>query len=580
MKSPVLSSLAFTSALATLTATLSAQIPCYDPVLGTDLALIDDSFSPVLPLGFTFTYNGVGYTDIQVCSNGYIVFGAGAPGAADFSPTVAELNTNPQARYCPMWMDFNPAIAGSGHVWSKAVPAVGPTPAHMVVTWDNVYNFGGTIPHSMQVTLVSDNRILNRYGTNLSSNTNTYIVGASPGSGAVANPVNFAVRPLLALGSAVLHQNATGAFVMAGTSIEWTSAPPGYIVNDNAACPLPTHTSYGAGCYNRPASFYELFAAGTFDLGGTSMSMLFSGGGYSVVPGITTYLAPSGGATSLALIDDSVASVALSAAMPYQGGSTASLEVCSNGFVSAAPGNLSPFTPDVVGHLGAPQASWRSWHDFNPSIVGSGAVKFEEIAGVAYITWDGVWNYLGTSAADASTMQIQFEVATGNVHFHWVSMTALGNGFLVGYSPGGPSFDPGNRDISATLAGGFSVTSTDVIALALSAAPVPALGSTVTWTISNIPATALLSVHLVSFSSIAAPGVDLGFLGAPGCNQLINTPTTNFVLFGGPSATNNITIPNNPLFAGLAIHSQGASINLPSNVLGVITSNGVTSVIN
>jgi len=95
-------------------AAVSAQSPCFDTVLGTDLLLTDDSNSAALPLGFTFTYNGVAYTQICVSSNGYIWLG-GVAGLADFSPTEAELLAQ-APRICPMWTDLNPGAAGSGHI--------------------------------------------------------------------------------------------------------------------------------------------------------------------------------------------------------------------------------------------------------------------------------------------------------------------------------------------------------------------------------------------------------------------------------------------------------------------------------
>jgi len=109
-----------------------------------------------------------------------------------------------------------------------------------------------------------------------------------------------------------------------------------------------SNTSLGQGCIRSFASFYELFAAGGFDLSNSSMSMLYNGTGYIVLPGITTYLAPGANATSLTLGDDTQTAVTLATAFPYVGGTTTSLSVCSNGFVSVRPSataRASPRTP-------------------------------------------------------------------------------------------------------------------------------------------------------------------------------------------------------------------------------------------
>lgn len=205
---------------------------------------------------------------------------------------------------------------------------------------------------------------------------------------------------------------------------------------------LATNTNLGTGCIQSFASFYEDFVAGTLDLGNTSFSMLPTGNGYLVLQGIGSYVAPSGNATVLTLTDDSETSVTLSAPFPYPGGTTSSLTVCSNGYVSVASGNGTGFFPVVNTFLNAPQTGWWSWHDLNPAA--GGQVKFEEVGGIAYITWDNVRNFSGTTTADDNTFQLQFDTASGIVNFAYQTMSATGNGFLVGYSPGGPSNNPGS----------------------------------------------------------------------------------------------------------------------------------------
>jgi hypothetical protein len=231
--------------------------------------------------------------------------------------------------------------------------------------------------------------------------------------------------------------------------------------------------------------------------------------------------------------------------------------------------------------LSSPVTAWYNWHDFNPTTPGSGAVKFEEIGTISYITWDGVWDFGGSSAANASTWQMQFDRATGNVSWVWQTMSTLGGtGFLVGWSPGVASLDPGSIDLSVVLPTSFSVPGADILALALAAAPVPRVGTSVTYTTSNVPAGTILTGQILSFGQVS-PGVDLGFLGAPGCLQLINTAgSSSFLLFGGPTVTFALSIPNNPVFAGVVLFAQSASLTPGVNPLGLVTSNGIRSAIN
>ena len=78
---------------AAIAAPLTAQIPCFNSTLGTSLELGDDDTVQGLSLGFTFTYAGVPYTQICVCSNGYVWLGATSVTGGDPTPSEAELSS-------------------------------------------------------------------------------------------------------------------------------------------------------------------------------------------------------------------------------------------------------------------------------------------------------------------------------------------------------------------------------------------------------------------------------------------------------------------------------------------------------
>jgi hypothetical protein len=141
-------------------ATLEAQGPCFDLNVGTNLNLGDDDTAQGLPLGFTFTFDGVGYTDICVCSNGYIWFGPTAALGGDYTPDVTELLTD-APRICPLWTDFNTYEPGSGQVYYD-----NSTPGVAKVTWAGVAEFGTTNFVEMQVVLDATSTITVTYGTN------------------------------------------------------------------------------------------------------------------------------------------------------------------------------------------------------------------------------------------------------------------------------------------------------------------------------------------------------------------------------------------------------------------------------
>ncbi|MEQ1630874.1 MAG: hypothetical protein ABL997_00780, partial [Planctomycetota bacterium] len=237
---------------ATVAATVTAQAPCFDLPVGTDLNLIDDSVSPALNLGFTFTYGGVAYTQIRVCSNGYVWLGA-ANAVADWTPTQAELLAG-GPRICPMWMDFNPAAAGSGHVYFD-----NSTPGFARVTWAGVYTFGTTIATDMQITFDLTNSVtvtVGQLGPSSNLQGGTTILGACTGGGAIANPISLATRPAIFLSDTAYEVAATptgSSAPYANTKMMWTPTLPGWVVTDVActpnSLPLPGSAAVvGTGC--------------------------------------------------------------------------------------------------------------------------------------------------------------------------------------------------------------------------------------------------------------------------------------------------------------------------------------------
>jgi hypothetical protein len=341
-----------------------------------------------------------------------------------------------------------------------------------------------------------------------------------------------------------------------------------------AAAQTATAVPYGTGCVSQRGSFYEHFGtAAAFDLANTSMTMINAGWGYLMLPGFTTYLPPTGAATVLNLSDDSEVTVALPTPLVYPGGTTSALTVCSNGFVSVASGNGFSFTPTPSSMLNAPQTAWWNWHDYNPLGAGSGRVKFEVIAGIAYVTWDGVFDFGGTSTS-ANTLQFQFDLTTGHVHLVWGATSTTGGAFLVGWSSGGPSIDPGNRDISATLPNSFWVSSADVQPLDLAAITRPVSGTNCDLRTSNIPTGSLFGA-VVFGAQQWTPGVSLAGIGMATCTQWNEAAATT--LFVAPGATQHTLLAIPPGFAGTHVYAQSAVYcpNAGLTSLGAIASNGM-----
>ena len=324
----------------------------------------------------------------------------------------------------------------------------------------------------------------------------------------------------------------------------------------------------GTGCGTCFSSFYETFASGTFDLDNSSLTLSLQNGGYVAGPGTGTYVAPTG--TNLGLSDDSETAVALPFALPYPGGSTTSLQVCSNGFISPVVGNGTAFTPDVNGFL-AGQPRWAAlWHDLLPG--GSNNVYVDSSASMVRVTWLAVPSYGVTGSAN--TFQFQF-LPNGTVHVIWGPTSHTGNDVITGFTTGNGAGDPTSRDISATLAAGFSTCPADINGMALSASNLPVLGTSISLTTSSIPAGVSFGALMASLVQ-AIPPLDLTLIGMPGCESHLVGPTP-FQLFLAPGASHStaLAVPNNQALIGLPLVLQSVAFGTTLTPLGAVTSNGL-----
>jgi hypothetical protein len=338
--------------------------------------------------------------------------------------------------------------------------------------------------------------------------------------------------------------------------------------------PVATNTTLGQGCVRRFASFYESFATpAAFDLANAGITMLPALPGYIVTPGaaflpVGTVQNPP---TTLVLADDAETSVTFTTGSfvgptgPWTG-----LSVISNGIVSQAPGNSLIAAPSAGTMLSNAQSGFYTQGDWDPSA--GGTVTFEESAAVSTVTWTNVpsWNVAGSQ----NTFQMQF-FPSGVVAIAWGTMASTGanGGVLVGYSPGGPSADPGGTDVSAVTA--LLLDGADVLPLTLIGGTRPIIGTTWTLNVANVPATGTIGVDIFGLSDPNV--VDLGFLGAPGCGARASLDLLNAWLVAGSTHSYTLAVPNDPALVNFHVFTQSAVFQPGVNALfgGVITSNGI-----
>jgi hypothetical protein len=347
------------------------------------------------------------------------------------------------------------------------------------------------------------------------------------------------------------------------------TVPVGAMVPSGPPAAIVSNTGHGCGATVCTTSFYEFFAnPAAFDLANSGWTMTYANNAYTVGAVQVPYTAPAG--STLTLSDDSEATVALPFSLPYPGGTTNQLVVCSNGFVSPVS-NGTAYDPTISGHLtGAPR--WAAlWHDFNPGV--GGQVRVESSASMVRITFVAVPNYSGGGSA---TFQYSF-MPNGDVHVKYSTVTGAGNAYLVGYSPGGASPDPGNRDISATLGTPWSLCAASGAPVALNASARPIVGTTVNLTTTNIPNGTLLGLLILSTTQYN-PGLDLTGLGMPGCELYLALDVlSTFPTPGGASVP--YSVPNVPALAGVVLMAQSATLTPGINAFGFATSNGVVMVL-
>ncbi len=174
----------------------------------TQVVLTDDSQAAVGTLG------------LSVGSNGWVATGVGNTNA--YTPTAAVFLSNPSSAIA-FWHDMNPAIAGSGQVFYEETGPIA------VITYNGVYDYGGTAPNSIRVEMIvagpgSVPIIQVGFGA-LSIGGNGRLVGYSPG-GASTNPgsVDISASTLITTSDPEALALALTASTRPVTGLNWNLA--------------------------------------------------------------------------------------------------------------------------------------------------------------------------------------------------------------------------------------------------------------------------------------------------------------------------------------------------------------------
>lgn len=550
--------------------------PCFEPDFGVQLGGGDDVTLPLTTLGIVFPFAGSTYTDFYASTNGFLYLRNGPAGTTPSSrccvgSVAAALANTSGPMICPFWTDLFLAPANAGQVCVKY------TPSATIITWMNAMEYGDTQNHifHVQAKLHLNGQIDFSYTTGMAMRTNgAAFVGVCPGGGG-SDPgqTNLSAGGTTASDTTYeLFDNVSLPFDLTGSLVTMQPLLPGRNIGYSpcswaVAASLARH---GVGCVMHPKLRYETFdVARPFDLNLWSLMFVRLADGYSGLPVGGTFVPPSGAATVLALGDDAEATVALSMPMPAPNGVTTALTICSNGFVSTAPGNGTAAGPAATLLRSRPQPMFANWCDYDPSRAGSGQVKFEEVGGVAYVTWDGVYRY---NTNNPDTFQFQFDLATGNVTIVWSACANLDATRLVGATTGGAVQDPGSTDWSALGSSSVKVHDVEGYPLGIVASGRPVPGGVVSLDAVNVPGNAMVGAILLGFTQFN-PGLPLDALGMPGCFQYNEGSAVH--LFVAPGTGTAMALPMGTLFLGVHLQAQAVVLAPGYTPLGAVSSGGI-----
>jgi hypothetical protein len=102
----------------------------------------------------------------------------------------------------------------------------------------------------------------------------------------------------------------------------------------------------------------------------------------------------------------------------------------------------------------------------------------------------------------------------------------------------------------------------------------PRFGTTVPIVTTPWPSPMMIGFQAIGFVPYV-PGIPLGPLGAPGCEQLVAPLTTELLFAPNGVSVYNLAIPHAAGLQGLGLHAQTFLLAPGANALGVITSDGL-----
>ena len=144
----------------------------------TATGVTGDDQSKNISLPFTFTFYGVNYNSVNICSNGFLSF---TSTSTAYNPQSIPNSSAPNALIAPFWRDLNPSAAGRITYSSSS--------SRFVVTFDGVKNYRTDNKETFQVILYPNGEIVFQYKT--IDNDVTTVIGIEDENGSKGKTANF-----------------------------------------------------------------------------------------------------------------------------------------------------------------------------------------------------------------------------------------------------------------------------------------------------------------------------------------------------------------------------------------------------
>jgi type IX secretion system substrate protein/Kelch motif protein len=192
--------------------TFSCGSTTYTPISGTGGPTLDDQTITV-SLPFTFRYIGVDYTQVSLCSNGWVA--AGVTTSTTYVNTLCTTTSTDLKKMCPFWEDLYPP--GGGNI---QYTTIGSAPNRIwVAQWTNVNYFSGTGNVTMQIRLYEGSGLIEYiYGPCSVNAAASGSIGMNDATGGPSHVIS--VTP----GSTC--QNTTFSYVSCNDNVSFTNLTP------------------------------------------------------------------------------------------------------------------------------------------------------------------------------------------------------------------------------------------------------------------------------------------------------------------------------------------------------------------